>query len=173
MPEEDYLRRSPVRFDQPEYQTCYEYWQRLRGARRSPRWSEWDWFQLPVDLIPYFIVVDVTTPPLDFVYRFYGTASVTMHGKDFTGLSVSKIRSAQESCATHAQYAEVVTHHEAIGSKYTVQVGISGIPIVQTSLRMPFSDDGETVSQIATYVDWSREIDSVREANFRASGEVF
>lgn len=172
MPEEDYLRRSPIRFDQPNYQACYEYWQRLKGERRSPMWREWDWLQLPVQLIPYFMVVDVTYEPLDFIYRFWGTASVDMHGIDFTGQSISSIRSKITAKMTTAQYFEVVTHHEAIGSEYTVQAGESGLAYVQTSLRMPFSDDGEHVTQIATYVDWSRDRKKIKEEHIREFGPM-
>lgn len=170
MPEEDYLRRSPVKFDQPNYQTCYEYWLRLKGARRSPAWREWDWFELPVQHIPYFLVVDVHDDPLDFVYRFWGTASVDLHHKDFTNLSISKIRSPLTAKMTLDQYVEVVECHEAIGSEYTVQAGETGLPYVQTSLRMPFSDDGARVTQIATYVDWSRDRDKIRKEHIREFG---
>lgn len=171
MPEVDYMRRSPVKFDQPSYQTCYEYWLRLKGGRRSPAWCEWDWLELPVKYIPYFLVVDVHYAPLDFIYRFWGTASVDLHRKDFTNLSISEIRSPITAKMTRDQYIEVVDCHEAIGSEYTVQAGENGLPYVQTSLRMPFSDDGKRVTQIATYVDWSRDRDKIREEHIREFGE--
>lgn len=167
MPPEDYIRRSPIKFDDPNYQTCYEYWLHLRGARLSPSWREWDWMALPLKLIPYFLVVDVRHDPLDFIYRFWGTASVTMHGKDFTNQSISKIRSPLTARSTAAQYEEVVSYHEAIGSEYTIQAGESGPPYVQTSLRMPFSDDGISVTQIATYCDWSRDLQKIRDDHLR------
>lgn len=171
MPEADYLRRSPIRFDDPNYQTCYEYWLELKGGRCSPRWAEWDWFRLPMKLVPYFLVVDVTYEPLDFVYRFWGTASVFMHGMDFTNMSIQRIRSPITRKNTEVQYKEVVACHEAVGSAYTVQAGEDGLPYVQTSLRMPFSDDGETVTQIATFVDWSRDHWKIREEHIREFGD--
>lgn len=170
MPKEDYLRRSPIMFDMPNYQVCYAYWLRLKGSRLSPKWSEWDWFEIPVDLIPYFLVVDVKHAPRDFIYRFWGTASVSMHGIDFTGQSISKIRSPITAKNTAEQYEDVVAHHEAIGSAYTVQAGEDGLPYIQTSLRMPFSDDGISVTQIATYCDWSRDHDQIREDHIRVFG---
>ncbi|MEK9752670.1 MAG: hypothetical protein VW338_05590 [Rhodospirillaceae bacterium] len=156
MPPEDYLRRSPVRFDDPEYQVCYDYWLRLKGTRMAPAWREWDCFTLPVEVIPYFLVVDVGYEPLTFTYRFWGTANVTMHSIDMTGMATDAIRTPSTARHTFEQYRDVVESGEAIGSAYTIQAGASGPPYVQTSLRMPFSDDGETVHQIATYADWSR-----------------
>jgi len=171
MPQEDYLRRSPIKFDDPNYQVCYAYWQRLKGHRLSPQWSDWDWFELPVRLISYFLVVDVKKEPLDFIYRFWGTASTTMHGIDFTNQSIRKIRSPVTAKNTAEQYEEVVACHEAIGSAYKVQASESGLPYVQTSLRMPFSDDGVSVTQIATYCDWSRDLAEIKEEHLREYGE--
>jgi len=170
MAQEDFLRRTPVRFDQQNYQVCYEYWQELKGERRAPSWREWDWLRLPPKLIPYFLVVDVHYDPMDFVYRFWGTASVDMHGKDFTGLSIRTIRSPGTAQMTTDQYMEVVTYHEALGSEYTIKAGEDGLPYVQTSLRMPFSNDGERVTQIATYVDWSRDRERIKEEHLRIYG---
>ncbi|MBO6521862.1 MAG: hypothetical protein JJ900_15855 [Rhodospirillales bacterium] len=170
MTKDHYLRRSPVRFDQLNYQAAYEYWLKLKGDRRSPVWRQWDWFELPVRMIPYFLVVDVRYDPLDFVYRFWGTASTDLHGKDFTGLSISEIRSPGTFETTQAQYLEVVECHEAVGSEYRIQAGENGLPYVQTSLRMPFSGDGARVTQIATYVDWSRDHKEIKEAHSRAFG---
>lgn len=170
MNRENYLRHSPIRFDDPNYQVCYAYWQSLCGDRKSPSWREWDWMRIPTRLIPYFLVVDVHYDPIDFVYRFWGTASVTMHDKDFTGLSINAIRSPITARMTRQQYMDVVEAHEAIGSEYTIKAGENGPAHVQISLRMPFSDDGERVTQIATYVDWSRDLDRIREDHIREFG---
>ena len=126
--------------------------------------------EVPVQLIPYFLVVDVRYDPRDFIYRFWGTASVSMHGIDFTNQSISRIRSPFTAKQTAAQYEEVVTHHEAVGSEYIIRAGEGGPPYVQTSLRMPFSDDGKRVTQIATYVDWSRDHDRIRDEHIRVFG---
>ena len=177
MSEADYLRRSPVQFDEPNYQVCYAYWQRLKGSRRSPTWREWDWLEIPSKLIPYFIIVDVIIvdvlyDPLTFRYRFWGTASVAMHNKDFTGLTTGDIRSSITRDITERQYRDVVEHHEAIGSKYIIQTREGGVSHIQTSPRMPFSNDGERVTQIVNYVDWSRDLASIREEHIQAFGDA-
>jgi hypothetical protein len=170
MPPEDYLRRSPVRFDDPKYQVCYEYWLSLKGARMAPSWRDWDWFRLPAEVIPYFLVVDVDYSPLTFTYRFWGTANVSMHNIDFTGKTTDAIRSPITARNTFDQYRKVAETGEAIGSAYTIQAGAEGPPYVQTSLRMPFSDDGKTVHQIATYADWSSDIKEIRKAHLEEFG---
>ena len=170
MAREDYLRRSPIRFDAPDYQVCYDYWLRLKGDRWAPAWRDWDWMELPVHLIPYFLVVDVSYDPLDFVYRFYGTASITMHNMDFTGKSIDAIRSPITARNTRAQYMDVVDSRQAIGSEYTIQAGAAGPPYVQTSLRMPMSDTKERVDQIVTFVDWRNELERIQSDHIKEFG---
>ena len=170
MAREDYLRRSPIKFDDADYQVCYAYWCRLKGERSSPEWRDWDWMQLPVKLIPYFIVVDVIYEPRDIIYRYWGTASANMHGIELTGKSVNDIRSS-ETKKTIAQYEEVIECHEAIGAAYVVQAGKYAEPHVRTILRMPFSDDGERVTQIATYCDWSKDLSQIRDEFIQEFGD--
>ncbi len=151
-----------MHFENPHYQTCYDYWRRLKGDRKSPSWREWDWIELPPNLIPYFLVVDVQFDPMEFQYRFYGTASVTVHGRDYTGRKVNDLRTTGEIETTIAQYSDVVAQHDAIASEYEILAGTTGLPIIQMSLRMPFSEDGERVTQIATFVDWTHDLKRIR-----------
>ncbi len=127
--------------------------------------------QLPLNLIPYFVVVDVSYDPQDFVYRFWGTASTTMHNFDMTGLSISAIRSPGPAKETYDQYLEVTQYKQAIGSAYTVQAGANGPPHIQTSLRMPMSDTGERVDQIVTFVDWRRNLKVIHDEFVKEYGE--
>ena len=71
-----------------------------------------------------------------------------MHDKDFTGLSINAIRSPVTARTTKEHYEEVVQSHEAVGSRYLIQAGEDGLPYVQTSLRVPFSDDGKSVGDL-------------------------
>jgi len=167
---EDYLRRSPIRFDDADYQACYEYWLSIKGDKLAPTWSQWSWMELPTALIPYFLVVDVRQDPVDFVFRFWGAAYVTMHGIDMTGMSVREIRSSVTAKNTFDQYLEVLETRQAIGSSYTVQAGENGLPYVQTSLRMPVSNDGENVDMIITFADWRKDRKQIRDEHIQTYG---
>jgi hypothetical protein len=126
--------------------------------------------ELPTNLIPYFIVVDVSYAPLDFVYRFWGTAYGTMHGIEMTNKSVNAIRSPVTAKNSYDQYAEIVEYKEAIGSTYTIQTGEHDFPHIQTSLRMPMSANGERVDQIVTFADWRSDQDDIRNEHIRIYG---
>ena len=171
MTTEDYLRRSPLQFDDPDYQACYAYWTALKGERWAPAWREWDWMALPLKLIPYFLVVDVSYDPLDFTYRFWGTAYITMHGIEFTNKSVHEIRSPVTAKNVFKQYKEVIDCQQAIGAADFIQAGPSGAINTQLCLRMPMSDTGERVDQIVTFTDWRENRDKIQIETIRAYGE--
>ncbi len=158
MPEPISRQLSPEGFDDPDYQACYDLWLRTKGSRWAPAWQEWNWLELPVNLIPYFLVVDVRYDPLDFVYRFWGTANVTMHKVDMTGKSVDMIRSPLTRKHTTEQYMEVVENRKAIADIYTIQTVNHVVTHSQTTLRMPMSNDGRVVDQIVSFTDWRDEL---------------
>lgn len=164
------LQQPPLTFENADYQACYDYWLELKRERWAPSWLEWQWMKLPVKLIPYFLVVDVHYEPTDFVYRFYGTASVNMHNFDFTGKSVNTIRSAVTIKSTCDQYHEVMEQRREISSSYTVQAGENGAPYEQTSLRMPMSDNGDKVDQIVSFIDWRNDFEKIRAEHLEVYG---
>jgi hypothetical protein len=172
LPKEDYLRRSPLSFDDDDYQACYQHWLDIKGDRWAPKWSEWQWMDLPTNLIPYFIVVDVCRDPLDFVYRFWGTALNTMHSIEMTNKSVRDIRSPVTADAAFEQYQEVVECKQAIGTLDTVQAGLHDVPHTQTTLRMPMSTDGAAVDKIITFADWRKEQNIIKGEYIRAYGQT-
>jgi hypothetical protein len=60
----------------------FAYWEELRGDLVTPPWRAFDWMRLPPAVIPWCAVVDVHEDPLDFVYRFWGTARTALQGRD-------------------------------------------------------------------------------------------
>ena len=104
---EDHLKHSSGYFDNPDYQTCYAYWRQLKGERWAPAWKEWQWSEIPAELIPYFAVVNVSYHPLEFMYRFWGTANARMHGIEMTDKTTADIRSPVTAKSTLDQYRQV------------------------------------------------------------------
>ncbi len=167
---EDYLRHSPIKFGDPDYQVCYEYWLSLKGDRWAPAWNEWQWMELPANLIPYFIVIDVSYDPLDFVYRFWGTAYNTMHGMDFTHKSIREIRNPTTAENVLKKYLDVTNSRQAIGSLDTLQTGQYDAEHTQTTLRMPMSNTGDRVDHVVTFADWRKDHNEIKQEHIRTYG---
>lgn len=67
------------------------YWDRQRGDRWAPLWSEFKLFDLPPQIIPMTVVVDVEGEDpgaARFVYRFWGTRRAELYGKESMGQEV-------------------------------------------------------------------------------------
>ena len=127
---------------------AFSYWRAIRGDRWAPSWPDFKLLDLGVSTIPLTIVVDVVPgDPIDFVYRFWGTANTTFIGYDCTGKSVrdnaifnSKVLG---ECMMIVEERRPFVFHSKV-------VKPDGIFREYWRLRMPLTVDGETVSQIVS-----------------------
>jgi len=128
---------------------CVTYWNELRRQRFAPSWKEFDLLGLPPFMAPFFLVVDVNTAPLDFVYRFWGSGHTSYHGRDYTGQPVTAIELEWAADLLFDQYRQVYETHQAMA--FTTQY--EGIEHPATSVRLPLSDDGQSVTHIFGYAE--------------------
>lgn len=155
---------------EPGYDVCLNYWFDLKEERWAPSWQEWQWSQIPVDLVPYFIVVDVTYDPFDIIYRYWGTAMARMHNTEMTGKSTKDIRSPVTRENTEDHYNEVIRQKCAIQSVSIQQTIGFDLTHKQLSLRMPMSNDGNRVDQIVSFTDWRQSLNRIRNEHEQAFG---
>ena len=137
-----------------DMRTCLSYRERLRGARFAPAWHEFDWDQVPTHCISDFTVVDVVPPPLDFVYRFWGTHLAEGQKQELTGQSAHNLRPTEEADIICRQYREVVDSRQPVFFRSAV-FGWSRLELAGIALRMPFSNDGEQVTNIVSLTDFN------------------
>lgn len=123
----------------------YDYWIELCNGRDMPLWSEWDWFQLSRDIVPWCSVADPVKNPDDFVYRFWGTARMQMHGRDYTHRSVLSMQPQSEYANAIDEYKFVEKNGTPL---YIVRDGVGkSSGRIYEILRVPFGQRG-AVSQI-------------------------
>mgnify|MGYP007046938029 CR=1 FL=1 len=138
----------------PECRELLAVWEGMRAERLAPPWRGFDWRGVPSAVIPFCGVVDVIAgPPLDFVYRFWGTAHVRAHDQELTGHSVMAMRPEAEANSVFAQYRETLEAARPLFYVNTIEIGKYGSPYVEYSLRLPFSDDGERIDKIFAFSD--------------------
>jgi hypothetical protein len=131
-------------------QTVFDHWVELKGENWAPGWPAFRLLDLPSDVIPFMIVLDVKRDPLDFVYRFWGTANTTYIGYDCTGMSVhdNKLFGPKvfNECTQIVEerrgyvYKSKVTRDDGLYREYT-------------RMRLPLSGDADGVSHIISVVD--------------------
>lgn len=168
---EDNLETSLSALDNKGYGICYAYWKRLKAERWAPAWADWQWADLPPELVQNFMIVDVQPEPLDFIFRFWGTAFQRLHNIEMTNKSVHELRSPGTARNSFDQYAEVAKTRRPHLFSYPIQMDRDRKRFDHPSLRMPFSDDGQNVNLIVTFADWRKDLYEVRQEHVELFAE--
>lgn len=127
----------------------YRYWDGLRNGGIGPAWRDFNLAALPPTLIPWCTVVDVINEPLDFKFRFWGTARVALQGRELTSRSVNDLMPPQFAAMVFANDMEVVETKSALHTISTFEAE----DVTRGSyefLLLPFSDDTANVTAILT-----------------------
>ena len=81
----------------------FAYWVAACGGKPIPARADVDPVDMPRELLPNIVLVDVSTDPLRFRYRVMGSKVARMLGEDWTGRYVDEIPYIHAS--VHEQYA--------------------------------------------------------------------
>ncbi len=91
----------------PRLRALHLYWRALAPGDSVPAYSAFDVIDVPRDLVPFLILLDVLEAGRDFRYRVVGTGVVEAIGRDFTGETVSEYRQRHEPPAVAEGYRQV------------------------------------------------------------------
>ena len=134
----------------PDVDDFLTVWNTARGNRFAPRCSDIDLLSFPPRLVPLIYLVDVERSPLKFRYRFIGTRVCEFEGQDYTGHCANELQPAAVGAAVQREFerylrnpeptffAMLVDEHNFLPHVFSVYGGV----------RVPLSDDNETVSQV-------------------------
>lgn len=127
----------------------HDYWVSLRGDGWAPRWDSFKLLDLKPATIPFMVVMDVQSDPLDFVYRFWGTGNTASIGYDCTGQSVRDNRLFSDKvfreCSQLLQERRPIVWFSKVMRE-------DGVYREYARLRAPMTVDGETISHIISGV---------------------
>lgn len=140
--------------DAVHFRDMLDTWNALRDGRFAPPWRVVDLLRLPTAVIPFIAVVDVVAEPEDFVYRFWGTGHTAVKGSDLTGKSAREHRPAALGEVIFDEYRRVVAERQPLGFRHDLQPHPYCLSVFQDTLRLPLSDDGETVTHVVSFSDW-------------------
>ncbi len=134
----------------------YELWDSLRGSNFAPSWKGFDLQRLPPQTISFTRVVDVLHTPFDLKYRFWGTGLVTVLGDERTGKSFAKLPAGRVTQAI-AEYEIVIREKKPYALVYNAKTTKPAMPLYAPAIRLPLTDNGETVDKIITYADFNAD----------------
>ncbi len=130
------------------------YWRARRGEELRCSWRDFHLDELPTQLVPTTMVVDVKEDVTKNTFRFWGSGMNVIHGADMTGMTTAELSPPEFRAAVQRIHAKVVEYPRAYGTHYGFERH-GGFEHLQNALRLPLSDDGRTVSQIVIVIEWT------------------
>lgn len=136
----------------------FAYWKKVtpKGAI-GPAWGVFRLQDLSPEAISLTLVVDVLRDPLDFRYRFWGTAHVERKKIDRTGQRTSDEHPQGRGPKVAGEYQTVVERHTPLLFSRLIEFPDGRLPLPQLALRLPLSNDGEQVTGIASVTYWDEK----------------
>lgn len=123
------------------------HWDRLRGTREMPAWSDFDPLEVPYAL-GFLSVIEVHRDPLRFYFRLDGTKQVELFGIDCTWRYLDEAMPPDHAAMAGESYREVV---ECRAPRYhSRKIGFHERIIDYEVLILPFSRDGDQVDILIT-----------------------
>lgn len=122
-----------------------DYWQSLVPENSvGPAWTDFDMMRLPVSYLPTATVVDYTPSTETYRYRYWGSQLTPVFGADLTGKTFEEVP-GNFTQVTYQSYGLVAKHKRPCLVKFTATIKGENTTF-QTALRLPLSEDGQTVS---------------------------
>jgi len=143
---------------------CYEAWNGWRGNRVMPCWRDVDLLDIPPRALPWLVVADVLPASDDgadrYIYRYWGSQLAHVHGKDMTGKTHEALSFYDFSDWTARVYGTIRERRAPVAFRGQF-VTRNEVVYNDVTLRLPISDDGETVSKILSAVLLSSTLPAV------------
>lgn len=132
---------------------AYKYWDDLRNGAIGPSRKDFRLEELPPKLIPCMAMVDFIGPPLDYYYRFFGTAMVDASGRELTG-KCYYADNIEGYGFVNARLFPILIERKKPMVHRTNWESVKRLQLQTTSLRLPLSTDGVTVNGAVTANDY-------------------
>jgi len=132
-------------------------WEGLRNDAFAPRWDVGDMLLYPAAAIPYFTVVEVSSETPELLYRFWGSGHVDVKGVDHTGRAPIEHEPREHGRTIDREYRFVLEARTPCAFVHEIYPRNRPLPLYQECVRMPLSNDGETVTHVISYSDWQTE----------------
>lgn len=133
---------------------AYDYWDSIRDGAIGPPRRKFMLEDLPPKLVPCMAMVDFIGPPLDYFYRFFGTAMVEASGRELTGKTYYADK-VEGYGFVNARLFPVLIERKAPMVHQTIWESVRGLRLRTITLRLPLSSDSINVDGAVTANDYS------------------
>jgi len=137
----------------PRLKEVLDYWDRVRGSRFAPPWTEFELTKLPLSLVPSTLVADYDSDRDDLKFRFWGTAMVSIFRMEITGRYIGDLECTDLFEPLMAGFREIRRTGKPLLTVNEVHPE-NKPPILSPVLRLPLSDDGKAVDGVVAVNDF-------------------
>ena len=150
------VEREMLDLDAPadtDLKDLYTFWLSVADREGIPsrRWFSAESLR---KFLPRILIVQVNENGESFTYRLAGSQVYEVHGYEFTGRNVLDIQPSSLAEALRSDFLEIVETRKPQFLRLTYS-NRSGDKRSYLMLRLPLSEDGQTVSQILACGDYS------------------
>ena len=142
------LETSRLNVDEIEYPALarvHAYWDAVRGDAFAPSLRQFRIEDLDPAIIPSMAIVDFLGPPLDFFYRFFGSHMVEIAGLELTGKRYYADNVEGYGFVNAEIFPLMIAEAQPLVHR-TKWVSVKGLHYVTTTVRLPLSADGDSVT---------------------------
>lgn len=134
----------------PRLRDTEKVWQRWRGDCFAPVFKSDFFLDVPPALASMGIAVDVGNGEPPFRFRYFGSALAQMHTFELTGQTTDAIEPVGFRTLCISQYQAVLKARHPIVFMNDIPTTNPRVTAGHVVLRLPFSDDGENVTQVVS-----------------------
>lgn len=132
----------------PSLRQIHDYWLKIRpGNAALPGRQHLDPTAVP-DLLPHFLLIDVTKEPHRFRYRLMGTSVANAFGRDLTGMWLDEAFPDFRGSALEKQMTAVARNAEPSYHKGPLLPSVEKDFLWIERLMLPLARDGSTVDML-------------------------
>jgi hypothetical protein len=135
-----------------ETRRVFDLWMSLGRRGRLPRLADFPLRQV-ADLSPSMLIVDVLEVSHDYLYRQCGALEMQVRGGDPVGMTVRQCHEGEVQDFVLETYDRVVASGDGI-IDFSVDINRDQGFVATEALLLPFSETGDSVTQILGYVHY-------------------
>ncbi len=152
-----------------DIQTVNDYWEEKRAGRVAPSWVDLNLMDLPSQVIPRIMVVDVFSDPYDLRVRFWGTLLATAYNREITNKRLAEIK-PQGCFLVFVDPVEEI-RKTMVPHILALECDVERSTINDITLyQAPLSDNGKDLSGILTVMDFGNSLRAVKELHKNKPG---
>lgn len=143
---------DPCEVSAPRLKQAFAYWQSKLAGRAMPARRDIDPHDIP-RLLPYLMLIDVLSAPLDFRYRLIGTEICAISKNDYTGKRFSEVAGKGKGSVVWDNCEQVVLTKMPF-SRTPPYIGPERYLRQCENLLLPLSKNGSEVSMILQVISY-------------------